>query len=379
MLNAWQREVGAYRITPWQMSNDKQERPLKILLVAPTLPIVGGQTVQAERLFLRLKEETVIEVSIQSINPRFLPSFQRVKYLRTAVTSLKYWFDLLRRVPRHDVIHIFSASYSSFVISPTPALLAAKLFGKPTILNYRSGEADDHLTRWKKTAIPTIKAFDRIIVPSGYLIEVFKNHGLEACSIFNFIDILRFPFRKRDPLKPVFLSNRNFEPHYNVSCVLRAFAILQNAYSEARLIVVGDGSQREELYRIANDLDLRNVDFRGAIPPSEISSIYREADIYLNTPSIDNMPSSILEAFSAGLPVVSTNAGGIPYIVENERTGLLVDIDDHEALAAAALRLLNDNAFAQGLIENAHEEVKRYSWEKVRDQWLSVYRELANK
>ena len=258
-------------------------------------------------------------------------------------------------------------------------MLIAKLFGKPTILNYHSGEAADHLTRWKKTAIPTIKQFDKTIVPSAYLVDVFRTFDLPAKEIFNFVDTDSFTFRKRDPLKPIFLSNRNFEPHYNITCTLRTFKLIQSMVPDSSLIVVGDGSQNTLLKDLSAELGLKNIDFRGAIDPTEMPAIYAESDIYLNASSIDNMPLSLLEAFSAGLPVVSTNAGGIPYIVENERTGLLVDIDDHEALAEAALRLLRDNEFAQGIIKSAQEEVKRYSWENVRDQWLCVYRELANK
>ncbi|MBX3290096.1 MAG: glycosyltransferase family 4 protein [Acidobacteria bacterium] len=353
--------------------------PIRVLLIAATLPIIGGQTVQANRLWKMMRLEPGIRMDIQSINPVFLPRLQNIKYIRTAVTLLKYVFDLLCAVPKYDVLHVFSASYTSFVISPSPALLIAKLFGKPTILNYHSGEAADHLTRWKKTAIPTIKQFDKTIVPSAYLVDVFRTFDLPAKEIFNFVDTDSFTFRKRDPLKPIFLSNRNFEPHYNITCTLRTFKLIQSMVPDSSLIVVGDGSQNTLLKDLSAELGLKNIDFRGAIDPTEMPAIYAESDIYLNASSIDNMPLSLLEAFSAGLPVVSTNAGGIPYIVENERTGLLVDIDDHEALAEAALRLLRDNEFAQGIIKSAQEEVKRYSWENVRDQWLCVYRELANK
>ena len=88
-------------------------------------------------------------------------------------------------------------------------------------------------------------------------------------------------------------------------------------------------------------------------------------------------PNSIIEAFACGLPVVSTNAGGIPYIVENERTGLLVEVDDHEALARAAIRLFEEEGLAARLISAAHDEVQKYSWQNVRQEWLRTYAELA--
>ena len=101
------------------------------------------------------------------------------------------------------------------------------------------------------------------------------------------------------------------------------------------------------------------------------------ADIYLNGSEIDNMPGSIIEAFASGLPVITTDAGGIPYIVRNEKTGLMVHCGDYEAMAAAALRLLEDNELALGLARRAREECKKYQWAAVKTEWLSLYQELG--
>ena len=180
-------------------------------------------------------------------------------------------------------------------------------------------------------------------------------------------------------LRPAFLSNRNFESHYNVPCTLRAFAIIQNAISDASLIVAGDGPEREAIHNLAAKLGLKNIDFVGKLQPEDMPALYDKADVYLNSPSIDNMPNSIIEAFACGLPVVSTNAGGIPYIVEHEMTGLPVGVDDHEALAREALRLFGEIGLADSLIAAAREEVQKYTWQNVRGEWLRTYRELAGR
>ena len=234
------------------------------------------------------------------------------------------------------------------------------------------------MTRWR-SAVPTIRKFDKIVVPSGYLVDVFGKFGLQAEAIYNFVETEKFSFRQREPFRPVFLSNRNFEAHYNVACVLRAFARIQRSIPEAELIIVGDGPERNALRELAAALELRNFDFRGSVPPAEMPKIYDEADVYLNASSIYNMPNSIIEAFSAGLPVVSTNAGGIPYIVEHDRTGLLSDIDDDAGLAANALRPFNEAGLAGRLSAEARNEVSRYTWERVSEQWVELYRSLAKK
>ncbi|MDQ1589958.1 MAG: hypothetical protein QOG71_585 [Pyrinomonadaceae bacterium] len=358
-----------------------KSRRVRVLIVAPSLGILGGQAVQAARLLARFEAEPSLEVSFLPVNPRLpglLGRLQGVKYARTVLTSIAYIASLLARVRAFDVIHVFSASYTSFVIAPTPAILIAKLYGKKIVLNYRSGEAEDHLTRWRRTALPTIRLVDEVAVPSGYLVDVFARFGLGARSIYNFVETERFRFRARRPLRPVFLSNRNLEPLYNVGCILRAFAVIQKRFPEATLTVAGDGSQRAELEQLARELDLRNTEFVGSVAQSRMPELCERADIYLNSSNIDNMPGSIIEAYAAGLPVVTTDAGGIPYILADGQTGLMVRRGDHEALAAAAISLLEDEALAEQLAANALAACRQYSWAAVRDEWLKLYFELAD-
>jgi glycosyltransferase involved in cell wall biosynthesis len=102
-----------------------------------------------------------------------------------------------------------------------------------------------------------------------------------------------------------------------------------------------------------------------------------QADIYLNASNVDNMPLSIIEAFAAGLPVVTTDAGGIPYIVTHEETGLLVRMNDHEAMAACSLRLLEDETLSAKIADKARSECDKYKWSAVRQEWLAFYQEVA--
>jgi glycosyltransferase involved in cell wall biosynthesis len=352
---------------------------LRLLVVGPSLDILGGQAVQAERLMSRLRNEPWLEVRFLPINPRLpglLRKLQSIKYVRTVVTSIWYVAALLARVGKYDVIHIFSASYFSFILAPTPALLIARLYRKRSVLNYHSGEAQDHLTRWP-SAIKTLKLADRIVVPSEYLVRVFAGFGLTARAIYNTIEMDVFKFRARPNLRPNFLANRNLESHYGVDCVLRAFAIIQRQIPEASLVVAGDGSQRRNLEQLAGELKIRNVEFVGQVEHSQVAALYDAADVYLNGSLIDNQPLSLLEAFACGLPVVSTNAGGIPDIMTNERTGLLVECNDSAGMAAAALRLLADGELATGIINRAREECRNYSWSAVRDRWIELYQSQA--
>jgi glycosyltransferase involved in cell wall biosynthesis len=358
------------------MSSNK----LKLLLVAPSLRILGGQAVQADRLFRRLSEDSSFRVGLLPINPR-LPRLLRwceqIRYLRTVLITLLYVPSLFRHVPKYDCIHIFAASYWSFLLSPTPAILVSWLFRKKIVLNYRSGEADDHLTRWRRSVFPVLRLVDKIVVPSGYLVEVFGRHGFAATAIFNFVDDQRFTFRSRLPLRPVFMSNRNLEPLYDVACTLRAFAVVQGRIPEASLTIAGDGSQRSILENLTRELGLQNVHFVGQIRPECMYNLYDKADVYLNSPILDNMPGSIIEAFACGIPVVSTAAGGIPYIIRDEWNGLLVNCGDHGMMASKILRLLETPPLAEHIVQNARLESAKYTWKAVRYEWKKFYSVLC--
>ncbi|MEJ7607878.1 MAG: glycosyltransferase family 4 protein [Bryobacteraceae bacterium] len=350
--------------------------PPRVLIVAPSLRILGGQAVQAASLRERLREAGV-SVDFLEVNP-LLPGIfgelQKIKYVRTVLTEAAYITSLLLRVPKYDVLHIFSSSFSSFLIAPTPAILIGRLYGKRTLLNYRSGHLENHLKKWR-TAVPTLQMTDRIVVPSGYLVDVFAKFHLRAWPIFNIVDTSRFQFRLRNPLRPVFLSNRNLEPIYNVGCTLKAFALVQRQFPESSLTIAGDGSERAALESQVAELRLQNVRFLGRVEHSRMHELYGQTDLYLNSSVVDNMPVSIIEAYASGTPLVTSDAGGIPYIVSHEETGLMVPQNNPLAMAEAALRYLTEPGLAERVTLNGFRECQNYQWPAVREQWISMYRD----
>ena len=355
-----------------------QMRKLRVAIVAPSLRILGGQAVQAQRLLDAWSNDPEIDAWLVPVNPAppAVTPLLKIKYLRTVMTQLMYWPLLVRELRRADVVHVFSAAYSSFLLAPLPAILIARMLGRPVLLNYRSGEAPDHLKR-SATARDAIARVDRSIVPSRFLVDVFASFGLDAAAIPNVVDLERFAFRARFPLKPRLLSTRNFESLYNVGCTLRAFKLIQKSWPNASLTLVGGGSCEPELRQLANALGLRNVEFAGRVAPDRIHEYYAAADIYVQTPNIDNIPTSVLEAYASGLPVVSTDAGGVPAILAHGRTGLLAPIDDHLAIAARILLLLEQPGVAREIADNAIEMCRSFTWQHVREQWLTEYRNVA--
>jgi L-malate glycosyltransferase len=355
--------------------------PIRVAVVAPSLRILGGQAVQAQRLLDAWRNDPELEawlVPVNPIPPRPFDRLLELKYVRTVVTQLAYYPLLLRELRRADVVHVFSASYASFLLAPLPAILIAKLFGKPVILNYRSGEAPDHLRR-SAIARWALRVADLNVVPSSFLRDVFADFDIPARIVANVCDLARFEYRERRSLQPRILSTRNFEPLYNVACTLRAFARVQEKYPEASLTLVGSGSGEAALRKQVRDLGLRHVTFAGRVPPEAIHRFYADADIYIQTPSIDNMPASLIEAFASGLPVVATRVGGVPAILEDGVHGLLAPDDDADAVAAHVLTLLGDQRTATQFAAAARDSCRNYDWTVLREQWLDLYQSLARR
>ena len=354
---------------------------MNVVLVAPSLSILGGQAVQADRLLRAWGGDPQVAASLLPVNseaPGPLGALQRVKYVRTGVTQLCYWPSLAAGLRHADVVHVFSASYFSFLLAPWPAVQVARLLGKPVVMNYRSGEAPDHLAR-SAVARRTLAAVDLNVVPSRFLQEVFAGFGIGSRIIPNVVDLERFAFRERRPLRPRLVSTRNLEPLYNVACTLRAFRLVQDRHPGATLTLVGSGSEEARLRALAQQLCLEGVTFAGRVPPGDIWRAYADADIYVQTPNIDNMPTSVLEAYASGLPVVATAAGGVPAILTDGQHGLLAPVDDPHAVAAGILRLLDDPALVTRLTTEARARCESCTWPAVRQLWIDAYRSVLER
>ncbi len=356
------------------------KKRLKVAIVGPSLNYVGGQSVQADLLLRFWQNDPEVEMSFIAVDPPLLPGFawaDRVRGLRTVLREPLYLLDLWRGLQHVDIAHIFSASYWSFLLAPAPASLFAKFRDKKALIHYHSGEARDHLQRFRSAPF-VLSRVDEIVVPSAYLEDVFKEFGLQTVSVPNLVDLSQFRYRQRIPLRPHLVCTRGFSPYYSVDVVVRAFAEVRKTYPEAQLDLVGNGPLEADIRKLVGDLKLDGVNFTGVASREEIGKYYDQADIFINASWLDNMPVSVIEAFRAGTPVATTSPECMPYLVQHEQTGLLSPVGDEKALAANVIRLLRDPNLAHRLVENAHDESEKYTWEVVRQQWLKVYRELVH-
>jgi glycosyltransferase involved in cell wall biosynthesis len=179
-------------------------------------------------------------------------------------------------------------------------------------------------------------------------------------------------------LRPHLVCTRGFSPYYSVDIVVRAFAEVKKEFPTARLDLVGGGPLESQIRALVAELQLKDVYFTGIASRQEIGKYYDHADIFINASWLDNMPVSVIEAFAAGTPVVTTSPESMPYLVDNGRTGLLSPVGNEKALASNVVRVLRDPRLAAKLAQEAHRESKKYTWEAVRDQWLETYRSMVS-
>ncbi len=351
---------------------------LRIGLVGPLPPPAGGMAMQTRQLADLLSGAGARVTLVQS-NAPYRPAFiGRIPAVRALARLLPYLWALWRAAGRSDLFHVMANSGWSWHLFAVPAIRIARLRGVPVLVNYRGGEAAGFLARSRASVARSMAQVARLIVPSGFLQGVFGQHGMQAEVVPNIVDLARFhpaPSRPADP--PHLIVARNLEPIYDNATALRALALVHARYPQARLTLAGTGPERPALEALVRELGLGgHVQFAGRLDRDAMAALLRSASIALNPSVVDNMPNSVLEALASGVPVVSTDVGGVPYIVQHDVDAWLVPARSPRAMADGILALLDDPARAQRLASAGQAAVARYSWPAVAPLLLGHYRSV---
>jgi phenylacetate-CoA ligase len=348
---------------------------LKVLIIGPSpRGIVGGQEVEAELLCRKWQDDPDLAVSFLPSNPslpKWMREIEHIPFIRTLVRFPIYARSLWTAMSPVDVAHVFSASYSSFLLTCLPAWLISRWQGKRFVLNYHTARS------WEKFAASRLVRFvlsrtANIVVPSAYLAAKFAEAGLTVSIVPNIIRD-QFHYRPRTNLLPTILCARNLSPDYGIDVIIHAFAVVQAYYPDAVLYLIGDGPLRPDLEALVRRLGLSGVEFCGTVSNEQMPGWYERADLFVNASFLDNAPLSIVEAMACGMPVVTTAAGGIPWMVIHEVTALIAPVGDPQALAEQVLRLLREKDLAAKIARQAHDALGSYCWSSVRAKWLEVY------
>ena len=214
------------------------------------------------------------------------------------------------------------------------------------------------------------------VAPSGYLKQAFENAGFKnVIHIPNSIEIDKYEFKTRAELIPKLLWVRAFASIYNPQMAVKVLQQLQEKYPSASLTMVGpdkDGSL-QTTKAFADSIGVA-VNFTGQLAKEDWWQLASEHDIFINTTHFDNTPISVMEAMALGLPVVSTNVGGIPHLLTDKENALLVSDNDVSKMTDAICSLLEDQQKASDLTLNARHFIEQMDWNVVKEEWKRVLR-----
>ena len=238
------------------------------------------------------------------------------------------FLKLLFVARKYDMLHMHGCSDWGMV-PVVYGVIAGKIWRKRIIVTYHGGGADDYFARHGAFARRWLRRADKVIVLSGFLKKVFNEYDIPCVVIPNVVTLREGIYQPKKTIAPRFISVRHLTELYRIDLIIKAFEQVVKHYPEATLDILGQGECRAELEEYVKNkvesgqLKVESVRFVGQVPNEKIYDYLRANDIMLSAPRIDNMPVSLLEAMNAGGLVISSNVGGVPYMIEHGRTGLL--------------------------------------------------------
>jgi L-malate glycosyltransferase len=334
----------------------------RLCFVGPMVGLHPGQVVtQGVRLSTHFRGAGYSALAVSASTNRY------VRLLDIVLT-------LIRRRRQIDILIVHVYGGPSFVVEDIASRLG-RMFGLRIIMLLHGGDFPGFIGRHPRWARRVLDRADVIIAPSPFLARAVGPIGFACRIIPNVIDVPAYPFRRRAVLRPRMFWMRTFDPDYNPLMAIEVLWKVRASFPEASLVMGGqDKGLLAEARRRAAELGIAEaVRFPGFL---DMPGKVREgaaADIFINTNHIDNMPVAVVEACAMGLPVVTTSVGGVPDLISDGQTGLLVPDGDADAMAAAVTRLLRGPDLAAQLSENGRRLAERSAWDAVRPKWESIF------
>lgn len=323
----------------------------------------GRSPAQAEALVLGLREITHVVACSSKAG-------KLARLMDMIITLIKH---------RHSCKLVFIDTFSSqafwFVVILSFLCRASSIPYVPVI---RGG---DFATRLKRSPWFCNQVFLKAatsVTPSMFLSNLLKKAGYKHYIIPNFLNIELYPFKKREQIRPRLLWVRSFHTAYNPLLAVDVLIALLEEFPYVELCMVGadkDGSMEKVRQYAMKKNVLNHVRLMGYLPKKEWIELSKNYDIFINTTDFDNMPVSVLEAMALGLPVVSTDAGGVPYLIKHRVNGLLVKKNDINGFAECIRLLITDSLLSSAVTAAARQGVEKLDWVEISKLWNELIRQ----
>lgn len=332
---------------------------IKVCIIANYSPSLGGISGQVNLLYNNLKKEGA-DVRIVSTRSHIL--FKPLVFMKVLWNARGY-----------DILHVHGCSWFGFL----PVLMGVtvgRLLNKRVIVTYHGGALEEFYHKWGFLVRPFLNCANKISVPSTYLQDAFKRFDFNVSVLPNVLDIKYFEFFERRKIKPNLLIVKHLKRVYNIEMGIKALSIVRKHFPEAKLKIAGCGPLESELKSLACELKIAKfVVFLGKIDHRRITEVYSESDILLNCSKVESFGMVLLEAMASGLPVVSTNVGGVSSVIRDGVNGFLVESDNYIEMAEKLLYLLRNPEKAFEISKRGKEAAREYTWDAIKSRLKSLY------
>lgn len=330
----------------------------------------------------KLIEHGFTPTGIDTLSMKLLEEGYKVKCVSNKRNIYLRFIDILLSIIRYrkETSFLLIDTYSTlnFYYALAAAILA-KFLKIPYAPILRGGNLPEKIKSSKKLCDIIFCNSYVNIAPSNYLFKSLSDVGYKVMLIPNNIEIELYDYKKRESFAPRLLYVRSFHKIYNPKMAVYVFERILKKYPDAELYMVGpekDGSQKITM-ALAKELGIFDkIKFPGRLPKDEIRAMAKDFDIFINTTDFDNTPVSVIEAMALGLPVVSTNVGGVPFIIENEVNGILVQPNNVDDFTAAIESILDNPNLGKNLATNARKSVEIFGWDVVKNNWRDLLKEF---
>lgn len=298
----------------------------------------------------------------------FVSSDKSNKIVR--LLDMCFTFFRLKNKVDYVIIDVYSTTnfYYALIISQF-----ARLFKKKYITILHGGNLPERLKNTSYLSSLIFKNSYKNIAPSNYLKRAFEAKGYKTDFIPNIVEIENYKFKKRTNLSPKIFWVRAFKEIYNPTLAIEVLHLLKKKYTNAKLCMVGPfvDNSYNECIDLVDKLNLQeSIEFTNVLLKEDWHKKSENFDIFINTTNFDNTPVSVMEAMALGMPVVSTNVGGIPFLLNNKVDALLVPKEDAKKMASTIVSLLE--ASYPSISINARRKVEQFNWENNKEKWFEI-------
>lgn len=286
-------------------------------------------------------------------------------------------YTLLHKRETYDIISLQVYAGASFIVEDIVSRIAT-LLGKKIVMVLHGGDMPSFMKRFPHWSYRVLKRADVIVTPSAYLRDALLQYGFETQVIPNMLDIKKYIFHLRNSVQPRLLWMRTFYDYCHPELAVQVVEQLSIRYPNVTLTMAGqDKGLLAPTRELVKKKGLQNkVRFAGFLNDEGKQIEFESHDIYLNTNRVDNMPVAIIEAAAFGLPVVAMSIGGIPYLLEDQQTGLLTKFGDVNAMVDAVCHLIEQPGLAAHISARGREMAEKSAWDNVFPLWDKIYKQV---